>query len=256
MKNLITTLTTAALIVGGCAANVPEKQTGGFPEGHIIGYDFAEKTHSDTPYKLERVVIHGKQFYSQEADSTEKREGALPFVFVPFDKATREIDLDSGKMRLIAGEKYMPVRVELDKDTEDRWADQVQLSRTGPRRVKANVLRRKNEGDRYGSSFVTTENNAPYNIRTIEILGEKYFFPHTGRKSSEKELSFYLIPVEGAKLRIRNSDGSITIRNEDQVYIPVSVESLPEVEAKAGKSPGEAERVGSSEKEESEDKDN
>ena len=61
---------------------------------------------------------------------------------------------------------------------------------------------------------------------------KRYFFPHVSDKETgaERKLNFYLIPVDGAKLYIDNSDGSITIENENQVYRAISVQDIPEPE--------------------------
>ena len=244
MKNLIATLTTAAILGSGCAAS----NSSSFPEGHVTGYDFAEKSQSDNPYKLERVILYGDEFHVQVA---EPRENTLDFEFLPFDKITRKIDLDSGKITLNSDTRYVPVKVEGDYE-EDKWADRMKLrvsasDKTGVRGVSAEIEKIDPQAE-YGYSVVKTQEGAQYVIKTMEIRGKRYFFPHVSDKETdaERKLNFYLIPVDGAKLYIDNSDGSITIENENQVYRGMLVEDIPEPEPEPkGPSPGQEEVEGS-----------
>ena len=242
MKGLITALTTAVILGSGCAGS----SSSSFPEGHVTGYDFAEKSQSDNPYKLERVVLYGNEFHVQ---SVEPRENTLDFEFLPFDNITRKIDLDSGEITLDSDTRYIPVKVEGDYE-EDKWADRMKLrvsasDKTGVRGVSADIEKIDPQAE-YGYSVVKTQEGAKYVIKTMEIRGKRYFFPHVSDKETgaERKLNFYLIPVDGTKLYIDNSDGSITIENENQVYRAISVQDILEPEPK-GPSPGQEEVVGS-----------
>ncbi len=219
-------LSVAVVSYTGCASF----SGGHFPEGHVHDYEFKDKEQTKDPYKLERVILYENQFYAQIRDEKEGTEETLPFVFMPFDKIVREIDLDSGELVLKSKENYVPIKVKVEKYTVDEWADEVALMKetsrkTGIRGVKANILREINERSIYGFSLITTEADATYAIKTTKILGNRYFFPHVSdtNTNEEEKLNFYLIPVKGAKLKIRNSDGGITIRNPNQVYRPVLV---------------------------------
>jgi len=228
-----------------------------FPYKHIHGYNFQTRDQSKEPYKLERVVIYDEQYYAQETDKTPE---TLPLVFLPFDNVTREIDLDRGHTGLYSTRKYAPKKV---RDAKGNYIDEIAIEaerdeKTGIPGIKANILclqqLKKRAGvpeNSYGFSIITTEEDASYGIKTMEILGKEYFFPHTSTKKSKDrgKLPFYLIPVKKsptngkAKIRI-NSNGHLSIFNRDNIYRPELVrrkfKKRVKKKRKRAKSPGKA----------------
>lgn len=213
----LTLALTLALPLGvGCA-------TRRFPKGHISGYDFKSRDQSGTPYKLERLNIHGREYYAQELSKGNQSQDTLPFVFLPFDKVQRVIDLDTKRVHLESEEEYIP-KAELN---------QVALEKKGAYGISADIDRETTNPK--GSSKVTTEDAAKFRIRTINILGERYFFPQVEEeKINEKNrLPFYLIPVKGSKFKISNSNGEITIENPNKIYYPTISTDTDAVPGKA-----------------------
>jgi len=231
VKTLRILLFLAALGVVGCASLSKRD----FPEGHIHGVGYPTMSQSRIPYSLEEQVLYNKRYYLQEA---EEKQGILPFIFYPFDKVQRVLDLDSNKITLDSAEKYLPIRVEVVTGTKDKWADEISLmardSRlTGVKGIRANIISAEElreiantSKNNYGYKVITTEDNASFAIKTIWINEQEYFFPHVSdTKTFEKEkLPFYLIPVKGAKILINNSCENITIRNENNIYRPVLID--------------------------------
>lgn len=217
-----------------------------FPEGHIHGVEYSTIDQSKVPYNLEEQILYGTRYYLQE---TEKTSETLPFVFLPFDKVIREIDLNSNKITLDSEEKYIPKLVEVEKYTKDQWADEIALRATGLYGIKADMISldelREIEGvskNDSGFSAITTEDGASYIIKTKTILGNEYFLPYVAdKKTSEKgKLPFYLIPVKGAKIKIENACGNISIRNENKIYRP---ELVKDTEKEISLQPGIEQRI-------------
>lgn len=199
-----------------------------FPDWHVRGYEFQDRTEKGEPYKLERAVILGEQFYTQRVSP---REGELGFIFLPFNETKRVINTGTGDVRLESDKNYIPRRVRVEDYTEDEFADEVDLmvdrSPQGIEGVRADILpieelRRIAQASpgSHGYSVVTTEEDARYGIRTMKILGKEYFFPHveTDETGNPRKLDFYLVPVEGSEIIIRNSDGRITLKNTNNIY--------------------------------------
>ena len=80
----------------------------------IHGYDFKNQTQNDSPYKEERIILHGQEFYVQRREPNDWTE--LPFEFLPFDKVLRVINLDTKfpneRVKLESEERYIPKKVE------------------------------------------------------------------------------------------------------------------------------------------------
>jgi len=227
-KGLVASLVAGSSI--GCAARA-------FPKGHMSGLDFGTRNQDQDRYKLERIVIYGRQFYAQKTDETSPE--TLPFGFYPFEDVKRIIDLDSGKITLDS-DLFVPQRVEREEG-RDEFADEIVLRTTtsnvtGIRGIRADILtknqlRRRTRATKQSSWFVgeTTEQDALYGMGTVQILGEQYFFPHVSdnRINDEGKLLFYLIPVRGAKLKVENDGGRITIINENNIFRPMLTTARP-----------------------------
>jgi len=205
-----------------------------FPEGHISNVKYSTLTQEKVPYKLEEQVIYNdRQYFCKK----EKTPETLPIVILRYEDVTRELDLNSGKIRLQAKKKYIP-RLDEGNYLKDKWTDWVVLRTDNPYGVRAYMLSSeqlknlaKGSKNDYGYSVVTTDEGASFAIKTIKILGEEYFFPHVEKTETNKKgkLNYYLIPVKGAKIRIDNKCGNLSIYNENKVYRPIDPEVYPEL---------------------------
>ncbi len=116
-----------------------------------------------------------------------------------------------------------------EETDKDKWIDGVELIAKGPYGIRADMLSldelkemaNVSEKD-FGYKVITTEDGASFRIKTIKILGDEYFFPQVEDKkmSEQGKLSFYLIPVKGAKIKIQNICGNISLFNENKIYRP------------------------------------
>ncbi len=232
--------------IAGCASGIQRN----FPEWHGRDYEFQNRTEAEEPYRLERAAIFGKEFYVQRVSG---REGELPFIFLPFDKTRRVINTNTNRVRLESDENYIPRRVRVEDYTEDQWADELDLvttysPETGIEGIRADILsldelRRRAGASRNSPGFseVTTERDARYGIMRVNFFDEAFFFPHVeiGKEKNPRALDFYLVPVEGSEIVIRNSDGRITIRNENNIYRAILLQNEGERE----ESPSQTERI-------------
>ena len=217
----------------GCAPTVPTRVRA-FPEGHVRNYEFPERTQSDIPYSLERVVIHGQDYYMRKTN-TDSSTTQLPFAISRVGENNLSLDLDSSRTELIPQREYIPVLVRLDGDDstrQDNFADRVVLNAgysrgTEIQGVRARIVspeelkKRENAGGRYGWSARTTEQDARYGIITMRINGEEFFFPHVStQKIDEFTLPFYLVPEKQAQIMI-DGDGIIRIQNRNNIFRPL-----------------------------------
>ncbi len=222
-------------LIAGCATMGNTKK---FPEEMISGVKYPIITQSRIPYKLEEQVIYEDREYFYKKEQTTE---TLPMTILRYADVTRELDLDSGKIELQSKRKYIPKKVEVDKFTsgmKDKFVDGVVLRTDGDYGIQAyilplNAIKRMDTipDKREGYEIVTTENDASFAIRTIKILGEEYFFPYVEETKVKEngKLSYYLIPVKGAKIRIENKCGNLSIYNKNQVYRPIDPEVFPEL---------------------------
>lgn len=225
-KKLIAGTFTLASLFNGCST-LPEI-TREFPEGHISGVEYKSIDQSKSPYKLEDQVIYDKRYYLQEIGEMKE---SLPMLFYPWDKTQREMDLDSGKMKLNPKEMYLPRLVEIADGKKDKWADWITLTSTGTYGIKAYMTslealsKRKTESNGIGYKIITTEDDASFIVPTMTILEREYFVILVeDKKMDEKgKLPFRMIPTKGAKIRIDNVCGNLSIYNENQVYRPVLI---------------------------------
>ena len=201
-------------------------------------FDFKNQTQSDSRYKIERVILHGEEFYVRTREVNNETE--LPFEFLPFDKISRVIDLDAinprKRVKLESEESYIPKKAEAP-GTINNYVDILVLDRNDAPEYKINGIKsniRKTDinllgnADFNGSSVKTTEQDACYGIRKTTIFGEEYFFPHVERSQTGKkgQLDFYIVPVKGTDVRIKNMDGKVSIENDDRVYRPQAKSSI------------------------------
>ena len=230
------TLDVLLLLVTLGAAGCVSLNKRDFPEGHIHGVEYPIMSQNRVPYSLEEQVLYNKRYYLQEA---EENQGTLDFVFYPFDKVQRILDLDSNEITLDSEEKYLPMRVEVTTGTKDKWADEISLmpedsQLTGVGGIRASIISAQelkeitdSSENNYGYKVITTENGASFAIKTTWINGQEYFFPHVAdsKDSEQGKLPFYLIPIKGAKIKIDNTCGNIIIRNENNIYRPILIDS-------------------------------
>lgn len=228
-KKLIAgTFALASLFNNGCSTS-PEIIRE-FPEGHISGVEYKFLDQSKVPYRTEDQIFYDRRYYLQEIG---KMQESLPMLFYPWDKTQRELDLDSGKIRLNPKEMYL-LRLEEGetKGKKDKWLDGVILTNTGIHGTKAYIssleeIRKRGGilGDNWGYKVITTEDDAAFALPTAKIMGEEYFVVLVeDKKMDEKgKLPFRVIPTKGAKVRIDNICGNLSIYNENQVYRPVLV---------------------------------
>ncbi len=217
-----------------------------FPEGHIHGVEYPTMDQSRVPYKLEEQVLYGVGYYLQERKDTPE---TLPFAFLPFNKVIRVIDLDSNKIALDSEEKYVPRKVKIEGGaTQEGYVDQINIratdsKKTGVKGIKANIISLEElremadiSEDGYGFKVITTEDGASFAIKTKQILGEGYFFPHVSEKETDEKgkLPFYLIPIKGAKIKMQNSCGNLSIFNKNSVYRPELVKEDEIVKGRLG----------------------
>lgn len=204
-----------------------------FPQNHIHGVEYQTIDQTKTPHKLEEQILYGERYYFQKIENPLPE--TLPLKIWRFNDVTRELDLDTSEPTLISEKDYVPKRVEVKKYTEDKWADEIELTTKGPYGIRANItclqqlkLKAEDSKNKYGFKVITTEDDASFAIRTMKIFDEVYFFPHVANsKINEKEkLSFYIIPEKKGKIKIKHSCGNITIRNKNNIYRPELTEKI------------------------------
>jgi len=190
-------------------------------------YEFNVRTGEQDP-DLERVIIHGKEFYARRREA---QEGELGFEFLPFEETSRVLDLDSNTSTLDSKTTFVPRRVRLlEGYTVDRWADRLDLGGSVTAKIPSQEDLRVKSGAPRNSQGFSGQDNVEYGLSTMRIFEERYFFPRvetsqTGRRDA---VDFYLVPLDGAQVIIDNSDGGITLENINSVY-RATVESIEEV---------------------------
>lgn len=224
-RNIITGI--SLLAITGC---------GTFPKNHIHKVEYQIINQNKVPHKLEEQILYGERYYFQKMENP--LPGTLLFEILPFNKITRINNLDTGELTLISKEKYIPKIVEVKKYTKDKFADEIELTTKGKYKIKANVLcpqqlitRAGDSANKHGFKVITTQDDASYAIKTIKILGEEYFFPHVANNkiNEKRKLPFYLIPIKRAEIKIKNSCGNITIRNENNIYRPELIKDIKNI---------------------------
>ncbi|MDD5012204.1 MAG: hypothetical protein PHQ66_00960 [Candidatus Nanoarchaeia archaeon] len=226
-KILAAALTISSL---GCTT-VPERN---FPEGHIYNTEYSKVDETKVPFDLAEHSIYDKIYYLQE---TAQIPNSLPMLFYPWDKTQRELDIDSKTIKLNSTEMYLPELVIDGTGKKDKWADWITLRNSGIYGTRAYMTsleelkrRRESEND-MGYKVITTEEDAIFALPTMKILNEEYFVILVeDKKINEKEkLPFYMTPVRGAKIRMDNSCGNLTIYNENQIYRPRLIKDFNEL---------------------------
>jgi hypothetical protein len=236
MKKGLIKILAGTVIIGTLGlTNCETMRQKGFPEKMISGVEYPIMTQDRIPYQLEEQVLYEDREYFYGKEQTEE---TLPMVILRYDDVTRELDLDSGNIELQSKKKYIPRKVEAVKYTKDKWVDGVVLRIDGPYGMKAYMMpldeiKRMNNisGKKYGYKVVISEDGASFAFRTMKILGEEYFFPYVEDSKAKEngKLPYYLIPVKGAKIRIENKCGNLSIYNENKVYQPIDPEIFPEL---------------------------
>ncbi len=202
-----------------------------------LGYNFnfTNQTQNDSLYNIERIMLHGKEFYARVRKVNDNTE--LPFELLPFDKVSRIIDLDANnptkRTKLESEESYIPKNAEAP-GTTNNYVDILVLDRNNNPQYKIKGIRSNvkktdvsslTDSEFNGSSIKKTEQDACYGIRKATIFGNEYFFPHVAESKVEDKgkLDFYLIPVEGSNIRIKNATGEVSIENDDRIYRPQTI---------------------------------
>jgi hypothetical protein len=118
------------------------------------------------------------------------------------------------------------------KGKKDKWLDGVTLMSTGAHGTKAYIpsleelsKRKELPNNNMGYKVITTEDDASFMLPTMKIMEEEYFVILVeDKKMNEKgKLNFRMIPLKGAKVRIDNTCGNISIYNENKVYRPMLI---------------------------------
>jgi hypothetical protein len=218
-------------LVIGCQT-IPVRK---FPENHVHGVKYQTFNQRRVPYKTEEQMIHNERYYLEQV---EKTPTSLEFMILPFENSSRNLNVDNKKTKITSEEYYLPEKVIISGGaTKEGYVDQIELmsvdsKKTGVRGIKADILTKeeiremaKTSKNNYGYKVITTEDGASFAIKTIKILRKEYFIPHvsdseTGQKG---KLDFYLVPVEGSYIKIKNICGNITIFNKDNIYRPVLI---------------------------------
>ncbi|MFH1152015.1 MAG: hypothetical protein ABIJ14_02680 [Nanoarchaeota archaeon] len=215
----------------GCATTHPHQNN------YLHDYEFGDETQDNTQYKLERIILHGKEFYVQAINNKDQEK--LPFIFLPFDKIERVINLSAKypqeRVKLESKEKYIPEKVK-GIGTKDNYVDMLRLSEKDNKQrkirgIQSNIKKidtsKLCDSQFNGSSKLETEQDVPYGIRRMKIFGEEYFFPHVAEENiQEDRLNFYLVPLKGSKLRINHSNKKITLENENKIYRPLKIKKM------------------------------
>ncbi|MBU2562519.1 MAG: hypothetical protein KKF68_02575 [Nanoarchaeota archaeon] len=192
----------------------------------VYGVEFGSKNNTEFPYEMERNFFYEKPFYVAKDCMKEGTEG---FVFVPFEESSRVITKigENGWDVSIEAPYFFVPKNTGEKEVKLRIADSPDLGLSG---LKARITKlpelkeRENIKRRYGFKVKTTEQDARWNIETVNILGREYFFPHFPKKDlSEKTMDFALIPTDKTDYKIANKDGQVTLVS-DEIYRPIRSE--------------------------------
>ncbi len=206
-----------------------------FPKGHISGVEYKTLNQSAVPYKLENHFLFDIRYYLQETAGTQEN---LPMLFYLADENVRDLDLDSKELNLNPRKMYLPRLVEGEtKGKKDKWLDGVNLENKGIYGTRAyfpsleELKKRKESSNSVGYKVITTEDDATFFLPFEKILGENYFIVKVEDKKLEAEkkdkktdkLSFYMIPLKGARVWIDEKCGNISIYNKNKVYRAIFV---------------------------------
>ncbi len=226
MKNLALRLITIPLIVGtlsGCGNLIRPRE---FPEKMIHGVKYQALTQDIAPYKLEEQVPYGDRQYFEK---TNNLPNCLPIVIKRFADITRQINLDSGKVELKSESIYIPKRVWNSK--KNKWASKITLRTDGPYRTKAfmSELGTKISENEFAYNALTTEEDASFALPTAKILDKEYFFIYVEDSETNEngKLNYYMVPIKGAKLDIKNICGNLYI--EGKIYRGTDPKIFPDL---------------------------
>ncbi|MEX0932703.1 MAG: hypothetical protein WDZ77_01220 [Candidatus Pacearchaeota archaeon] len=155
-----------------------------------------------------------EKFCAQKVENVS--ENQLPVAFYPVEDTTRQFDLDTGKTTLVSNKLYIPQKVQVpcqEDISQNCNRDSLELSRKKVGMVpgvKVDFEKHKQDlQSKLGSSRVTSEEDAPFGILTVDLFDETYFYPQVNpAKWDEEHLDFYLIPKKGTRIDLRNSDGA------------------------------------------------
>lgn len=197
-----------------------------YPMGMVHGSKQKNVTEKDVPYLLETLMIYNKPFY---VFSHNAEENELPFAYIPVQSTSKILDVSGKTIRIDADGKYVPVR-QTDPSNSDAWDYSVPLrvensKITGVRGVRAKTfsdLEKKANG-KYALPIKTSNKKYDFNIQTIKIAGQEYYFPHVAVKQTNQDgnLNFYNIPLATTTFEIPEKTGQIILLNkEDGIFRP------------------------------------
>ena len=234
LASRIETMLAEKLTTEGLETIVRDKDGRILPEGHVE-VTFSKRDQTENEYTMQKVILYNTPFWVKKTNN--QTNTTLPLEFLTFEESSRIIDLKTGEIDRTSKNVYVPTK----RSNGEEYTDGIKLRVTyspeanvagvsaKPENVKpltAEITpqeeiekRDKVQKNPYGYAFFTTEKDVRYTIKTVNILGEEYFFPHINpEKASENQLNFSLIPVKGSKIKIDNNTGQISIINLDSVY--------------------------------------
>lgn len=234
MKNLASKLIAGAVIVGALSScgNLTRRE---FPEKMIHGVKYQALTQDIAPHKLEEQVIYGDRQYFEK---TNKLPNCLPMVIKRFADITRKIDLKTGEIELESESIYIPKRVWNQK--KNKWASKITLRTDGPYKTKAFISEseEKISENEFAYNALTTEEDASFALPTAKMLDKEYFliYVEDSKTNENGKLNYYMVPIKGAKLDIKNICGNLYI--EGEIYRGTDPKTFPDL-FKEGKSVSE-----------------
>lgn len=200
----------------GLAAVAIGSSLEGCATGRNIG--FGSINQDIAPYDGERTTIHGTVLYIERSE--ERTPGTLPYTFFIFEDSIRLSNLDKGETALNLAQEYVPKLITKNGVGEIELGTSVRAKITSNRELRAREG--LNHRD-YNFSARTSEKDALWELPTINLFGEEFFYPHVPNKNlnDRGKLPFKLIPKRGAKVGTSNLDESIILLS-NQIYRPVT----------------------------------
>ena len=212
-----------ALALSGClhTSNKTPEVMRAYPQGLIHGSSFRNRTEKDHPHRLEELFFYGEGFYVKK---NENGGNTLPFLLYPSKGVKEQYDLDTKETQIFSRKMYIPMLVEGKEKVKLTPNSRVVKGRKIPG-VRARIKKPNLKGDNFiGTVHATTEEGAPYKIKTTTIAGKNYFFPHVKNSlinTKGNMLNWYFIPKEGAKMEVSHPVGNIALLGD--VFRPVLV---------------------------------
>ncbi len=177
-------------------------------------------TSANSRYELESVVVNGNRLYI--SPNLKSEPGELELQLIRHEDHTRVIDSSKGRVKVVAEAVYIPTRVKID-ESKNLFAKEIILETEGEFGKKARI--KDYDVSKVETGIIReTQDSMVYNLDKIHLDGKAYFTPRIEKSKAglPGSLGFYLLPVEGT-VRMINSKGEITLRNESGLYEPLRV---------------------------------